>query len=115
MKLSAQDIVTGSDIIAIEGEIVLTTLPLKGQQARSIEGAAKQIKMTATRLCIPKAGRQQARQAKVSIVCGGRLASVKDKTDGVYVRNPSFTIRVAQYEGSLPVDEYVAALGASIC
>jgi hypothetical protein len=115
MKLSAQDIVTGSDITAIEGEVVMTALPLKGQQARSIEAAAKQIKDDGYVIVFKQGG---------ATICGARPRALlyaaadwhlwKDKTDGVYVRYPSFTVRVAQYEGSLPADEYVAALGVNM-
>jgi hypothetical protein len=114
MKLSAQDIVTGNDIKAVESEIVLTTLPV-GQQAKWLEAAAKQIKDDGYAIVFTQGG---------ATICGARPRSLlyaaadwhlwKDKTDGVYVRNPSFAVRVAQYEGSLPADEYVAALGVNM-
>jgi hypothetical protein len=115
MKLSVQDIVTGTDAVAIEGEIVLATLPLQGQQARRLDAAAKQIKDDGYVIVFHSAG---------ATICGARPRSLlyaaadwhlwKDKTDGIYVRNPSFAIRVAQYEGSLPADEYIAVLGVNM-
>jgi hypothetical protein len=115
MNLSAQEIVTGTDAVATEGEIVLTTLPVQGQQVKWLESAAKQIKDDGYVIVFGSGG---------ATICGARPRSLlyaaadwrlwKDKTSGVYVRNPSFAIRAAQYEGSLPVDEYIAALGVNM-
>ncbi len=48
------------------------------------------------------------------LYAAGDLAQWKDRTTGIYLREPSFAIRTATYESSRTVADYIAELGVNI-
>jgi hypothetical protein len=116
INLPADAIVTVPDsTVPAKGEVLLAVPPLEAPQAKWAGSAADKIKEDGYVIIFRSGG---------AMICGARPRSLlyaaadwhlwKDKTSETFVRDPSFAIRAAQYDGTLPVDEYIATLGINV-
>lgn len=114
LALNAEAIQTTLAQTPQPGQLLLTVLPLTDPQQKLL-GDIKSIRHDGYVIAFHNGG---------ALICGARPRSLlyaagdlhlwKDKTDGVFLREPSFAIRSVENYSTLPTPEYVAELGLNL-
>lgn len=98
-----------------KGEIVLTDSTTNAAQANWLGKIPAKIKHDGYAIVFQKGGALiYGVRPRSLLFAAGDVHLWKDRDAGSFVRDPSFAIRTAGYDGDLPVAEYVAKLGVNI-
>jgi hypothetical protein len=97
------------------GEILMETAPGTAAQIKLLGTTPSEIQYDGYAIIFKNGGALiYGARPRSLLYAAGDLALWKNHAAGIFLRNPSFAIRSATYEGHQPLAEYVAELGVNV-